>query len=963
MTVKYLQWNNLIGEFLFNPGCADKIVPLVISQDDIIGIARNSRIEGLSELDGPEIIASFKEAWRLGYPGTKGNYIDRILQEDAKAIQLYKAGRFPFYCDSVKVNFHPTIMHLAGINLAIIEGKNPSRYMRICEYFNIQPSQFPHMSESLNWNKAWDNLVWWTNDFMKGCLGTLPTKSLSSEKFAYMGKPYTFILLSRAQLNDYYKYLYDNDIEPQSTVDANTLVNAFKSVRKSDSLTSLLNNGDNESKDASLILAILKQLYLAWNGSYVSPTESHGVRTAFQSRKLRLSFEFNDNGFLDFFFRFKEDSLISDHLDIGGQLITFAANQWSSPIATNLSTLSTTFTDPSLGIKLLFKPPESHLFVFANGRPEGLHSDVFIEIPNILSVAEQYVLVNRSLLHVLETWITENHGEDLSDEILDQSFKDWSIIHFPKGFQTVYPSFEKLTFPAEERLDIQSGLKGPNIGEFIKGFPVFVKLTGATGKEILKLTGNTEHEFSLEDGQIFKIPGHIMDDTFTITLPGAVNNVKLTYGGKLKFVENAAIQDMYDDMELTPVFPDKQTTISSNYQQSITLVNNNLFSYPPPPQFNLWKGDQLDLTGFDIKSSLSVKLLEYLVTRPDISKPVFDDALSVITSGLEAQIDTFSDFSKLSTYTLNSLRESSRLHLLSNKDGGVNRINAVRPWLFRLGNYQNFFLEGVKAGLQPFKGRLYGLGGCYTFDLLLSINEICDRCGGNLIIYREENPSALSAPSVFIYTQNNDATVNQIADLLGQSQILPFYRYLTTDIAIEQKIAEFKAGRMWDLHSPPRFQQFNPDRWIFEKKPDVASPPVPSLALYEVQLWEKYYILRFEQDGKQYQGSTEPRWGKYLLLYLSGIRNIFIFDPQKNVLCIPASLRLPVELETDLFYYTGRLPGKIRLVVDSGSARSTDNRYAGKSYLVYKGIIKSSAESVSERVGQQLTYKNLIDYD
>jgi hypothetical protein len=964
MAVKYLQWNHIIGDFFFNIGKADKLVPFVLSQEEVIAIGKSSPYEELQNADGETILQSFKSAWRAGYPGLKGNYISRILEEDAKAIQYYKAGRYPFYCDAVKVSFHPTIMHLAGINLAIIEGKEYSRYKRICDFFNIPQNSFPYMTEALNWNLAWEHLVWWTNDFMKGNLGLLPSRSLSSEKFAYMGKPYTFILLSPAQLNDYYRYLYDNDVEPQSTISENNLIKAFKSVRKTDTLSSVFNESEPGNADTKLVFAILKQLYLAWDGSYTVNSETTSLKTAYQSRKLRLSFEFDDNGYLIFSYRFKEESLNGNQLQINGQLITFGANQWSTPIPLRKIVSEQSFTDPAFGVKLLFRPAEPKYFLFTNGRPEGLHSDIFIETPNLIRATDQYLLAANDSFSALQEWMQLNKGEDISQEILSKEFQlNWRVIYFRKGFHSSHPDIEQLQFPTEERLEIQSGLKGGNYGEFIAGFQVLMRLTGASGNETLQLKNEDIHELTLTGGQTFEVPSFLKADEYELSLTETLSNVKLPYGGKLKIADYTPIVELLDDLEDILAFPNEQTSISVAYHQSITLVNNNLFTYPPPPQFNLWQNDTLNIDHLDKKSLMSIRLLDYLVTRMDISKAIFDEALTVMTAGMENELDTYADFSKLSIFSLNSLRESSRVRLSSQKNGGINRIAAIKPWLFRLGNYQNFFVEGVRSGLQPFKGRLYGLGGCYTLNLLISIKKICESNEDELIIYSEDNTSALVPPSVFIYTKNDEITIHSLCQLLQQDEILPFYRYLAPAINVTEKIDAFTTGRMWDLHDPQRYQEFDAATNAFRRKPDIKTPHIPSLALYEIKPWEKYYILRFTTNNITYQGETEPRWGKYIIHFLNRQTDLFIFDQQKNTLCVPAALRLPVELENDLFYSTGRLPGKMRLTTHDGQALMAAPYPAGKLYLIYRGVIKNTAETIAGRLGQQLTYKTLINHD
>jgi hypothetical protein len=283
--------------------------------------------------------------------------------------------------------------------------------------------------------------------------------------------------------------------------------------------------------------------------------------------------------------------------------------------------------------------------------------------------------------------------------------------------------------------------------------------------------------------------------------------------------------------------------------------------------------------------------------------------------------------------------------------------------IFRLGNYQNFPIPFIKAGLQPFKGSLYVLGGTYSLDLLEKLSQTCKDNGAALKMYREGSPSSLVPPTVFIYSENNHFAVEQLKALLDQQEILPYYRYLNPNGTLAAKIEEFKQGRMWDLHSSSRYQYFDTGSFLFKTVPGGKLPEPPSLSLYTVQAWEKYHILRFEQDGKVYEGQIDPRWGKYILLFLKGMDSLFCFDGETNTLYIPAALRLPAGMEDNLFFLTGRMPFAVRLRIVNNNFEWSGHNRAGRTYLAYKGILMSTATAIAQSVGQQLMAKTVMKHD
>ena len=198
----------------------------------------------------------------------------------------------------------------------------------------------------------------------------------------------------------------------------------------------------------------------------------------------------------------------------------------------------------------------------------------------------------------------------------------------------------------------------------------------------------------------------------------------------------------------------------------------------------------------------------------------------------------------------------------------------------------------------------------------------------------------------------------------GNDRSFPFYNFIQPMASFFEKQDAYIQSKQLDLHIETRYQYFNADTLKFEKNVINTQKVFPSLSLYEINPWEKYFILRIAQGDLQYNVSVDPRWGKYILLYLKSIENLFYFDSDKNMLAIPSLLRLPVEFEQNLFFFTGRLPA-IYWLIESDDEMTYTKEFSkqGRSYLIYKGILKSTAERIANKLGQKLSLKSIITHD
>lgn len=69
--MKYLEWNNIISAYFFNPVNAGKDIHLYLTKNDIIGLGKPYFTEETDDEIWEEFITSIKR----GIPGSNGNII------------------------------------------------------------------------------------------------------------------------------------------------------------------------------------------------------------------------------------------------------------------------------------------------------------------------------------------------------------------------------------------------------------------------------------------------------------------------------------------------------------------------------------------------------------------------------------------------------------------------------------------------------------------------------------------------------------------------------------------------------------------------------------------------------------------------------------------------------------------------------------------------------------------------
>lgn len=946
--MNYLQWNNFIGDLIFSEGAQGKMVSLLISKDELIQAARKVFNIG-DNVDEERILEDFKQAWRQGYPSKSPlrGLVEKINYEYKHGDGFHKRGKsFINWIDDIEypVYYPPALTHLVGVLMAVLDRNEQSRYKRVCLFFGIPANLFPSMNEGMNWNKAWDGLIWWANEYKNGSLGRLPNKSLSSQKFEYMGKPYTHLLLSKKQVLDFYRCLFLMDQEPNAEVLDSVLFECFLKVAKRKEFLDILSS-PSWSEDKGIIFSILKAYYQQWQGDV--ELEEDGEQRFYQSRRLRLCFCVGREGYAEFSFRFR-DSLFGDgSLRINGTDVEIFPNQWSSALKCR-SFSKQQYRDNQVGLKVVFSPIEERVFVFYKGDKEGLDPSVLLEAQNIQPLGRQYLLARKDIIADLSEWIYSSGGVLVSEDILDeQMIGDWEMFRFTNGFSHAFDSgIAKLCFPAHQSLLYVGGLNGKKYGEFIAGYEIGVIMDGATGEEKLTLHGsNGSFNLDISDDQRFLIPAGIPCDNYMLSLVPENQHVHLPHGGILKI---ASLQDGWpqgyhaDGLEVPLV---KCSEEEGNFERANNLLKNPGFAISTPPQFGYWQENELFLEGIDGRSGAAIRLLEYISYISKLDTVSF--GLAVCRIFIESSAVQWDK--SFSSYSLNALKESCRINIQYDPNGRAKTLDAIAPFLVRLGNFQNFPIPSWNA-MRAFEGCLYSLCGCYSLSLLQQISRICVQYGAELRIFEEKSDNSLLPPSVYLYERKGNEAIGRILAMLGQDDCKPNYTYMAGLATFGERLDMLLAERDFNLHLTSRYKVFDPSRSSFYPTADTVLQ-YPSLAQYQVEPWKWHYVIRLEIDGGHYNRDAEPRIGKYFLLQAAGI-DVLVYNKAVNAFFVPAYYRLPETIERNLFLHTGRLPETRRLPklgIDGGEEGQPIP------YLVYSGVLKKAAEKIARSLGQNLT--------
>jgi hypothetical protein len=949
--MKYLEWNNCIGDYFFSELNRNKVVSLFTTEDDIFEVGVQS---GTFEEDAAKqiIINDFKAAFRSGCPGATSvgqkDIVTQMIYECRYSKTFYNAKKDFFQCAGVTVRYPAYLIHVIGTLAALTHRNETSRYERILKYFNIPSSMFPNMDEKHNWNIVWQNLVWWANSYKSGLLGVLPEKSFSSLPYQYMNKPYVYLVLNKTELQNFYEYFEKNNIGPGRMVNDENVIQAFSEAgaiqgTRKKLLELLQNPKQNPSEDREILITLLKSIYESWNGISEKPVQ--GIRLKVNSQRLLLVLIPDPNGDFSVGYQFFIEEEIPSNVEFNKRRITVGPNNWSTQVFRNdgLQFYNRfVIASTESGFKAIFYPDPADIYVFVNGRRKNLNACHFIEVNNIERTGSQILLVSSEKATELIEWIRKNNGVEIEDRL---NFSGWKIFEFD-GFQESHISYTKLFLPASRFADISYGVKGNGLGAYVSEFPIIIKLEGAVGDEIIVSENNLEVELDKET-QTFLI-GQLQPGIYHFEiLSNNVEGIRITNNGRIE-IQSIKVQNFNQFYQLQEI-DNCQFNEKDIFSKFDNLIRTGIVTLDSPPQFKRWARQETNFVNNPYEK-MSVQLMEYIAFKGSVSKQTYDQNITPFYDRLRNEDGSFGEIEAIRKFTLQKLEEGCRIVTEFGENNSVSRIRPVKPFLSRVVNASNF--ECGISGMQPFTGKLFYLGGCYSADLLREIIDLSIQAAFlrkvQIKVYSEQSNNAFIPPSVFIHEKKECGFINQVSQSTNLS-ICNSYGLCPPIHNIVDEIEDLRQnpGKFHSFHSEERCRSFDLNDLRFFPTP-IREPVNPSLSMYIISSYQYLFIIRKDD----LEAEVNLRWGRYMFLYLMNKRTgVINFDQNKNTLAVPASLPFPPEVEKAFYLSTGRLPKVAKMGIYGPSLNLQDN---GRHYLLYQGILKETATEIVRCLGQEL---------
>lgn len=209
--MKYLEWNNIVASYFFNPVNAGKEIHLYVTKNDIINLGKDYLIDYSSE----EIWIDFINSIKRGIPGSHGNVIARAKFAHSKNNLLYtkRDDGSPLEIDGIPIIFPPYILYLVFLVLPLIEIVETSSstkradnyYRRLNAFLQNQKINDYIIStadfSSYHINSLWDDLSKWANINHNGDLGHFNVVPFSNSNWIYVGKIFSQCVLPPKFLN------------------------------------------------------------------------------------------------------------------------------------------------------------------------------------------------------------------------------------------------------------------------------------------------------------------------------------------------------------------------------------------------------------------------------------------------------------------------------------------------------------------------------------------------------------------------------------------------------------------------------------------------------------------------------------------------------------------------------------------------------------------------------------------
>ena len=330
--MKYLHWNNLISDQLFNYKNAGKDIHLYLTKEDIVQIGKTS----LQEVD-EEIWEDFIKSVKLGPPGSKGTIVN-------KAKYCYDK-RMLNSIDSIELKSPPYIAYLIFLIQPLIEdidgtyGANNyyDRLNRMLQQYSMNQTLGTRDFRDNNINFLWQDLEYWANTKNNGELGKFKVLPFKNSNWIYVGKFFSQCIFPPLALKRLPELFLEAGMAPNLTYNKDEfrlilLRYGSRILSLKESVIDFIKRSHSNELGQSIIEIAIRE-YKKWNGETHEDEEGQVIQRTkrnYTVAPLFLQFKLNHtDGLISFSFRLYSLNDYPEDLKFGCYENLYEINGWS----------------------------------------------------------------------------------------------------------------------------------------------------------------------------------------------------------------------------------------------------------------------------------------------------------------------------------------------------------------------------------------------------------------------------------------------------------------------------------------------------------------------------------------------------------------------------------------------------------------------------------------------------------
>jgi hypothetical protein len=949
--MKYLEWNNIVASYFFNPGNAGKEIHLYITKNDIIQLGKDH----LEDYSSEEIWIDFINSIKRGIQGSHGNIIARAKFAHSKNNLLYNnADGSPGQLDGIPVIFPPYILYLVFLVLPLIETvDNTSHTKRSNNYYDrlndflkkhnindyvISTTDF----NSYQTNSLWEDLSKWTNKSKNGDWGLFNLVPFSNPNWVYVGKVFSQCVLPPKFLNRLPELFKLLGLVPQTYYDDSFLKEKLIASRSELIPKNTLDFLKKDDELTNSIIQTIQRNYLNWKGetheelevdSKIRKKRNYTIAPLFLQFKLNI----NDES-ISFSYRIYSTNDFPEDLKFNEINNIYEINGWSKPLLIDFNEgveLKDKFN------KWIAKFRTREIRLFKSGANFQLSNDYWIETDFLSKTERMFLLCNNDIIEKIKTWgktfeIGKFKQEDF--EGIPTNYSIFSFINPNQGLE----EFTNLRWQSEKRIELIGGLKF-NFRTYVSDFLPEIEVINSDGYEKVYL------EYKLDD---CKIP---------LSKHTSLNN---------RWILPKDIT-LNDDFHIKI---ENETLSGNNVAYSLISTNETAI------RIESAKLPKRDFFGKIIELETNQYCVGSNIINPDkASQRYFSPYGSLFTSTFEENLTQLvpatinNQLGNHFSYFLSLKKELSTEEFFKAFEFYYSKEfpNQEQNYKFKIAhlkrdslNYYDFIgildfeYETKKIILNPpqfifipsNKGRKVLLIGARDAALLEQIRIIAPKYNLQVEITKQfpSNERLLLPDVVSIksFKQTNDNFGETCLKKFAEELKIPF----TSDY-FPQVAMQFFSGTIYDYENSlvetdemdfdwARYI-FNPETLKFEKSETETFDKSYSLIKYKLN--EHTYLFKLWQENKCF--SIDLNWGRFLVLKHFE-KHTILFDNINNKVAIPASTPLPRLLSESIMLLSGKAP----------DFQEID----GKKFKVYENVVGIFTQNLfKSKLGQIAINKNL----